>query len=269
MNRLLQSLSIVLCTTLPLSAVIPVQDMGSNSLGVEYSGTASGQLLLEDQSEASYILHLFQIQYSPVTLLRLSLGAGSSRLGFKDSLFEFKGDPGVSASAGAAFYIPKFQKMLSLTAGVESYYVSSQNVNYSSVGLLHSPFAGLIVHLNNYVDLELGGSYYLYDFQLKNSSTKVSSNRTFEQTRFYSSLTLHDPESGVYLSGGMNTAGALSQSWKDGEPYKSSVWLQFGIILKQDREFQETEREIRRFFPGYQQLKNRQEKMAEEISFED
>lgn len=266
MNRLIQTVSAVLLAGIPLVAGIPVQDMNSSTLGIEYSGFVSGQLLEEGEGESSVVSHQFRLQYSPAPLVRLSLGVGSSRLGLEDANNNFSGSPGFSAMAGVALHIPKVHQLVSLTGGVESYYLSSVGGDIRSVALLHTPYAGLIVHLGRYADMELGGQYLVLDKQIKVSG-ETTSYRKPGEARFYGSLTLHDPLSGVYLSGGISASENFSDAWKDGEPYESSVWFQFGIILKQDREFERTEQEIRRYFPNYEKLKEKQDKMAEEIAY--
>lgn len=266
MNRLIQTVSAVLLAGIPLAAGIPVQNMNSSTLGIEYSGFVSGQFLEEDEVESSIVSHMFRLQYSPAPLVRFSLGVGSSRLGLENVNTDFSGNPGISVMAGAAFHIPKVHELVSLTGGVESYYLSSAGGEMRSVALLHTPFAGLIVHLGRYTDLELGGEYLILDKQIKISDA-TTSYRNPGDVRFYGSLTLHDPLSGVYLSGGVSASESLSDAWKESGPYESSVWFQFGIILKQDREFERTEQEIRRYFPNYEKLKEKQEKMAEEIAY--
>ncbi|MFP4242434.1 MAG: hypothetical protein ACLFTW_10725 [Chitinispirillaceae bacterium] len=260
MNRLVRIASLIFLVAVPLIAGIPVQSMNESTLGVEYSGLTSGQLLDEDKGESSIISHFFRLQYSPVSLLRFSLGVGSSRLGIESGEVDFCGEPGLAAMGGAALNLPRVHRLVSLTGGVESYYLSSVSGDLRSIAFMHTPFAGLIVHLSPYVDMELGGSYHILDKQIK-TDDRILNFRNSEQMRFYGSLTLHDPLSGVYISGGVSSPGDFSDVVRDGSPYRSSAWIQFGIILKQDKEFARTEREIRKYFSSHKQLKERDRRL--------
>ena len=243
MNRTVQALSLTLLLYLPLAAGIPIQSMTPSTLGIEYAGLASGQLLSDDSSHTSLMAHYFRLQYSPFRYMSFSLGMGSSRfaLGSKSSP-EFSGNSGFAGSAGVTLYLPRVHELMSLTTGVNSYFFSSSNEQANTLGQLLVPFAGLIVHLKPYVDLELGGMYHTLDGQSKVEKMVVSNYENRQKVRLYSSLTLHDPESGVYVSGGMSSSGDLSNSFKKGAPYQSSVWFQFGILLRQDRNFQKQSR---------------------------
>jgi len=232
MKRLLTGALFTLLVSIYANASIPVQDMSPDALALEYYGTLNGQNTFDDD-RAVLAMHMLRMHYSPSPALRLTIGVGNSNFYIDNQI---RCQKGLSLTAGAALFIPKIHPLVSLTTGFDGYYISGSSDEARAVGLLSVPYAGVIVHVSDFVDLELGGSYSTFDVQKKHSDDTSPFSRIEDQTRIYSTLTLHDPESGVYLSGGLSCAVNSSKSIRESFPNSATVWFQFGIILKQDKE---------------------------------
>ncbi|MCL2689664.1 MAG: hypothetical protein FWE57_07450 [Chitinispirillia bacterium] len=232
MKRLLTGALFTLLVCVYASASIPVQDMSPDALILEYYGILNGQNTT-DEERSMLAAHMLRMHYSPASALRLTIGVGNSNF-YVDN--QIRNQKGLSLTAGAALFIPTTHPLISLTTGFDGYYISGSSEQMRSVGLLSVPYAGIIVHVSEFVDFELGGSYQSFDVQRKYPDNTPLSARLEDQARVYSTLTLHDPVSGVYLSGGLSCAASTSRALKDNFPNSASVWFQFGIILKQDKD---------------------------------
>jgi len=232
MKRLLTGALFTLLVSIYANASVPVQDMSPDALALEYHGTLNGQNTFDDDRSV-LAMHMFRMHYSPAPTLRLTIGVGNSNFYIDNQI---RCQKGVSLTAGAALFIPKIHPLISFTTGFDGYYISGGSGEEArSVGLLSVPYAGIIVHVSEFVDLEVGGSYSTFDIQKKYSDDTSPFSRIEDQARLYSTLTLHDPESGVYLSGGMSCIANSPRTLKDSFANSASVWFQFGIILKQEK----------------------------------
>jgi len=232
MKRLLTGALFTLLISIYANASIPVQDMSPDALALEYYGTLNGQSTFDDDRSV-LAMHMFRMHYSPSPALRLSLGVGSSNF-YIDNVV--RAQKGLSLTAGAALIIPKIHPFISLTTGFDGYYISCSGEQTRSVGLLSVPYAGVILHVSEFVDLEVGGSYSAFDVQKKYLDTNSPFSCIEDQARIYSTLTLHDPDNGVYLSGGLSCAANTAKTLRESLTNSATVWFQFGIILKQDKE---------------------------------
>ncbi|MDR0307204.1 MAG: hypothetical protein LBI42_10255 [Chitinispirillales bacterium] len=232
MKKLLTAASLTFLLCVYAQSSVPVQDMSPDALALEYYGLLNGQNTLNDDKSV-LAMHMMRLHYSPAPTLRLSLGVGNSNF-YVDQ--KVRCQTGFSLSAGAALFVPNIHPLISLTTGFDSYYVSGSSAEARSVGILNVPYAGVIIHMSEFVDLEIGGSYQFFDLQKRHPDDPAITTSIEEQIRIYSSLTLHDPESGVYLSGGLSSSTNQQKLDRKTFPTNTSVWFQFGIILKQDKE---------------------------------
>jgi len=229
MKRLLTGALFTLLVCFYANASIPVQDMSPDALVLEYYGMFNGQSTA-DEDRSVLAAHMLRMHYSPAPALRLTIGVGNSNYYIDNQM---RCEKGVSLTAGAALFIPTVHPLIALTTGFDCYYISGSNDQARSVGLLNVPYAGIIVHVSEFVDFEIGGSYQTFDLKRKYPEDASPLARIEDQARIYSTLTLHDPESGVYLSGGISCAATQQKALRESLPSSASIWFQFGIILKQ------------------------------------
>jgi hypothetical protein len=81
--------------------------------------------------------------------------------------------------------------------------------------------------------------------------------------RAYGTLTLHSPSDGAYLSLDGDLSPKVSNAWSGG-PLEASMGISVGVILhspthKKEKSIQSAH------FPVYKEMKEKQEKMREEI----
>ena len=232
MKRLLTGALFTLLVCVYASASVPVQDMSPDALVLEYYGMLNGQSTV-DEDRAILATHMLRMHYSPASSLRLTIGVGNSNFYIDNQL---RCQKGLSLTAGAALFIPTTHPLISLTTGFDGFYISGSSEDSRTAGFLSVPYAGVIVHVSEFVDFEVGGSYQAFDVQRKYPEDLSPSARLEDHARIYSTLTLHDPESGVYLSGGLSCAANPPKTIRETFPNNATVWFQFGIILKQDKE---------------------------------
>ena len=234
MKKLLIAASLTFLLCVYAGASVPVQDMSPDALALEYYGMLNGQNTFDDE-RSILAIHMLRLHYSPAPTLRLTIGVGNSNF-YVDP--RVRCQTGLSLTAGAALFVPKIHPLISLSAGFDGYYISGSSVDARSVGILSVPYAGVIIHMGEFLDLEVGSSYQFFDLQKRHPDDPALLARIQEQVRIYSTLTLHDPESGVYLSGGLSSSANANTPKVERRtfPSNTSVWFQFGIILKQDRE---------------------------------
>jgi hypothetical protein len=231
MKRLLTGALFTLLVCVYASASIPVQDMSPDALALEYHGMLNTQNTT-DEDRSVLATHMLKMHYSPAPTLRLTIGVGNSTF-FIDN--QIRTQKGLSLTAGTALFIPTISPLVSITAGYDAYYISNSSEETRTTGLLSVPYAGIILRMSEFVDFEIGGSYQTFNMQKKYPDDFSTLPGIEEQGRLYSTLTLHDPETGVYLSGGMSCAANTLRSFRDSFPSNTTVWFQFGIILKQEK----------------------------------
>jgi hypothetical protein len=301
MKRVLKTAVFTLClAALSHGATVPVQNLSTWSLGAEYFGMLNGHEALYDFDSSALGAHFLRLHYAPAPYLRLSAGLGASH-SYADP--HIKGSrAGFAATAGFGLYLPKLLDFLSLTAGYDGFYMKAserQEYYHSQVtesndttfyvgtaregrtaSVLHTPYIGAIFHAGRFVDIEIGGKYYLHDIWTKNRSTATffpgeegvmmetrdyaQFNPDFslmDQVRLYATLTLHERESGAYLTSGFSYALADRIENKS-HLANFSFWAQVGIIMRDPRGNAPRHGE---YSGAYIDLKIRQDRMAETL----
>lgn len=287
-------------------AGVPVHNMTPYSLGVEYNVMINGHPDLYYFDGSSFVTHLGKLHYSPFKFIRLSAGIGGTHpyaqnrteTGFT---VNDGAHMGFSATGGAALFLPKILPVLSLTAGYDgsylkftetdtlysgddgdSFYYSFNKIG-KTIGKLHVPYAGLTFHPSRYLDFEIGGLYRIFDvrktlnvYDSDDDGNIVdvhtfSTDERLKEFHVYTSLTVHEPESGAYLSVGASAAPTVKSKYKDYEKEfktkswltRSSIWLSIGVILRDPRYHGKNTNEG--FSDSYVELKQRQDEMAREL----
>ena len=305
------------------AGAVPAHNMTPYSLGIEYYGALHGHPVLYNFDTSSIASHFLRLHYSPCRFIRFSGGIGGASP--QNNTHNIHGTPhkidskmGLSATGGAALVLPKLIPVLSITAGYEGMFLRYTEeetripiIPYGSdlpldsvfifgktVGKMHTPYIGLILHPNRFVDFEIGGMYKIFDvrksrnynywgweYELdeewkKSDSTwkyhpdysyKANSDsipmlkeiRKIEEIRIYGSMTISEPRSGAYLSFGASAAPNVDKEYKTNNWLtRSSVWLSAGAVIRDPRHGKKAKGE---FSGSYPELKQRQNDMAQEL----
>ncbi|MCL2182937.1 MAG: hypothetical protein FWB85_05640 [Chitinispirillia bacterium] len=156
-----------------------------------------------------------------------------------------------------------------------------------TAAMLHTPYLGLIFHAGRFADIEIGGIYQIFEITKKsresfNAAEVSNTTNTFlgtpnfedmdsrgiekiqEQFRLYAALTLHERESGAYLTGGFSYAITDQQAENRSRLTDFSFWGQIGIIMKENRGT--AGRRHGRHQGSYADLITRQELMAGDLN---
>ncbi|MDR0305826.1 MAG: hypothetical protein LBI42_03200 [Chitinispirillales bacterium] len=200
MKKLLSAAIFTVITAVYAQGVgVPPQNMTSNSVAVEYNVMMIGHPDLYNFDAAlpikpdgssqpewfnfrgsSLVSHMARLHYSPVRFIRFSAGIGGSHA-YSDPKITGV-DISLSATGGAALYLPKLLSVLSLTAGYDGYYLKYseldtlhwnqggdikdskyyQTKDGRTSGTMHVPYASLILHPSHFVDIEIGARYNVF-----------------------------------------------------------------------------------------------------------
>jgi hypothetical protein len=226
----------VLASTLFASGV-PVQDMSSSTLAIEYLGTAAGQTITKAEVASLMRGHFLICRYAPIPYLLISAGLGGTRFSTAEyDSARFTGSTGVSAALGVHGYSPRFLEILMGTAGLETYMVNSSRDEYRYIAALVVPRGGLRLMAGKILDIELGGKVHLLTGLMKEPDS--DSNNRFSNVNYargYAAVTLHSINSSAYATFSFDASPRiLDADWSEG-PYESSFSLQVGFLLRQKR----------------------------------
>lgn len=246
-------------------AQLPVEDMDSRSLGLSYTIALQGQNITESEVVSNAVLHQVRLGYAPIPYLTLQAGGGINRftVGPGDRT-HFRGDYGFSAYFGAAGFSPAFAGLLRGTAGVDMSTLSSENSRgYRYSAVVSNPFLGLIVSPTPFLNAAVGARLHLVDGAIHGPRIEEQVFANSEIVRGYLSLTLKTPFERAFLNVDLDFSPEVDGDFSDG-PRESAVAVSLGTVLGWKGKTQPAP-EKPMYFPAYQEMKDRQKKMAEEI----
>jgi len=271
MKNAIKTAGFALCLAIfAQGATVPVQDMSAFSLAAEYYGSLNGHSAMyipkTDETEAggkALAAHILRLHYTPIPYVRISAGIGGSHYS-GDDLDGVKA--GLAATAGAALYLPKPISILSLTAGYDWQYLkASADDDDKTTGMLHVPYAGVIFHIGRFLDFEVGGLWRYFNVEVDSELLEEPADTTSKQIRLYSNITLHERESGAFLSIGANFAPSIDDDDKDKNALvRYSLHGQIGIVLRDPRSYA-SKKAKSEYSDTYVDLKDRQDSMADAL----
>ena len=240
-----------------------MENATSLSLGAEYMGMLNGHPGLYAFDGSSIGSHFLRLHYAPWHFLRFSGGIGGSHSYSDPHIDDSKA--GLSFTGGAGLYSPSLFDFLTLTGGYDGYYIkAAEGDNGRTMAHLHTPYFGFIFHVGRYINFETGGLYHRFEFKEKTdkNGTALTDGKLLEQGRMYGTFTIHEGQSGAYLSVGASYAlckqyADNTNTWSD-----ASIWAQAGIILRDPRGHAAPRH---RRGDAYSTLKMRQERMAGDL----
>ena len=242
------------------AAGVPTQNMNPFALAMEYHAVGNGHPHLYNVDSSTFVSHFARLHYSPCRFVRLSGGIGGTHP--QTMAHSLNTDAGFSGTAGAALFLPKLLPVLSLTGGYDGWYLKYNVEDEGRArGYLHTPYLGLILHPNRFVDFEIGGMYRIFEVK------RAGSNEQVEEFQIYGSVTLNDFESGAYLSAGLSSTPFVKDEYKTNTWFsRSSIWLSIGLIMKDP--FYTGAKATGKHSGAFRELKIRQEEMAQDLLME-
>lgn len=248
------------------SGQFPVQDMDSRSMGLGYTFAMRGQNITDVEVASHEVAHQAVLGYAPAPYLSLQMGLGVDRLTVDPhDQVRFKGGYGFSPSFGLSLFSPFFANdVLRGTAGVGvSAFNSEDGRGYRYSAVTSNPFLGLIVSPTVFLDAALGARLHLVDGEMTapRASGKAFANGNIG--RGYLALTLKSPFERAFLHLDLDFSPEVDSDWSAG-PREAAVSLSFGTLLGwSGKSRPAAEKPV--YFPAYPEMKDRQDKMAEEL----
>jgi len=251
-----------------VSAGIPVQDMSSTSVGIDYSGVWRGAEITTLNVPAHESVHHVNVRYAPLPYVLLSAGFGAANISVDTCRqVQFKGSLNFSPALGINVFSPAFlKKTLRVTAGAKAHYLYTKNSDKSYVysGPVVVPNAGFIVSLGEYVDLEAGARFMLMFGSMQKGSEDALSFSNGRQKRGYLSVMLHTPSEGVYMMADFDASSGMDMNWTNG-PAESSIGISVGIILRQPKDRLSRRMNTYDDYPGYKEMEKKIDEMEKEL----
>lgn len=252
----------------PAFAQFPIQNMGSNRLGLAYDLAFVGQNITERNVASQQTGHSLSLAYAPIPYAGLVLGLGMARFhtAAQAPTRAFEGGYAFSPSLGLRLVTPGFiQETFYVIGGVQTQYFNSEDKNglgYSAFVI--NPDLGLMVSPFHFFDLRLGGRLHVVNGDInapRNATPSPFSNETV--VRGYLGMTLKTPTEGAFLSIDVDLSPESDANWSRG-PIESALRITMGTVLGwKSREPKVTPRNP--YFPQYRDLKDRQEQMSDEL----
>ncbi|MBN2037002.1 MAG: hypothetical protein JW768_09700 [Chitinispirillaceae bacterium] len=249
-------------------AGVPVLDMSLTSIAIEYTGLWRGEAITKLDIPAHENAHHISIHYSPVPYVAMGFGIGMA--GYSVDTVrstQFKGVPGISPSFNLSGYSPRIADVVRFTLGAKGYYLHTRNEDKSHLyaGGIVNPGLGVIFSIGNNLEIELGGrGLVIFGEMSEDSSDAISyfSNRNL--ARGYLSLLMHTPSEGAFCMMDFDASPAAQAEWNKG-PVEASISFSLGFILRTEKYHRAYKKASDSAYPGYEDLKKRQEQMEEEM----
>lgn len=249
-------------------AGMPIQDMSSTSISVDYSGVWRGEAITTLKVPAHESVQHVNVRYAPLPYVLFSAGLGAAN--FKVDTcrqVQFKGGYNFSPSLGLNLFSPSFiKKIFRVTAGVKSHYLytKSPDKDFLYYGPVVVPNAGVIVSLGEYVDIEAGGRGMFLFGHMQEGSQNATDFSNGEQKRGYLSIMLHAPAEGAYMVFDFDASSGMDMNWSNG-PAESSIGISIGFILRQPKDRPSRKTKEYDDYPGYKEMEKKIEEMEKEM----
>jgi hypothetical protein len=258
-------LSGALCLAISAPAA-PIEDMGSGSLAIQYGIAFRGQVITSANSPSHETIHSLSLAYAPVPYFAVEGGLGLDRFDVDaGNSVSFKGEYGVSPLFGFTLTTPYFaMDLVRASAGSRFLYLNSEDAKgFRYSGFISNPFFGLVISPSGYFDVEAGARMHLVDGTMHGPSGLERSFANGEILRGYFSFTMKTPSEGAFLTLDLDVSPAIGTDWAKG-PDEAQVGLSFGAILGGKPRAVKS-KEASRYFPDFDEMKARQDRMSEEI----
>ncbi len=247
---------------------VPIEDMSRSTLGIEYKGMVAGQTITEAAVPSLFKAHYAMLRYAPLPYLLVSLGIGGTKFSTDEyDSTRFKGHAGFSAACGVHGYSPSIVNLLMITAGAEAYLLNSRQDGYQYTAGLMNPIVGVRFLIGGIFDIEAGAKGHILYGQMEGPQTKsttVFSNNN--NLRGYLAATLHSNNGGAYTTFTFDASPKANSDQFNGLN-EASFSVQIGLLLSQERFNSKSDDKKKKgdSFRGYDKMKEKQDKMADEM----
>jgi hypothetical protein len=250
-------------------AQFPVQDMDGRTLGLAYTFGLRGQDITDAAVASHEVLHQASLAYAPLPYVALKAGIGMERFSVEPyNQTRFRGGYGASPAFGIDLYSPFFAaETMRGTAGAHLLFMGSEDGRgYRYSATVASPFLGLIVSPTVFLDVTVGGRMHLMNGSMKSPRDEAGAGfANTEIARGYLALNLKTPFERAFLNVDFDFSPMVDMDWSNG-PREAAVAVSFGTLLGWKGKSQPKGASgAPAYFPAYDEMKRKQEKMAEEI----
>ncbi len=266
MKSLLITAASCLALASPAQAEFPTEDMGSQSLALQYGIAFRGQNITTANVPSHETIHSLYLAYAPVPYLSVEAGVGLDRFDVETrKSVGFQGDFGISPLFGFTLSSPYFAyDILRVAGGARFLYLNSEDDrSFRYSGLISNPFLGMLVSPSGFFDFEAGARAHLVDGTMSGPSGPSKAFANPDILRGYLTLTAKSPADGAFLSLDLDVGPSVTSDWSHG-PREAQVGVSFGAILG-GRTKPPRAKDTTGHFPAYSEMKDKQDKMAEEI----
>lgn len=245
----------------------PIRYVDSRSIGVEFESMWRGQTITEVTVPSHDQFWQVAVNYAPLEYVQFLVGIGAQR--FKVDTYQnatFNGNYGFTFSAGAYANSPAFiNKIFRFTAGCDAIYLNCKDdYDYKYSGPIVDPLAGFILCAGRYVEFELGGMGHFIIGEMENPRTKSTSEfSNNEYVKGYLDITATSP-AGIYATLHFDGSQNIGKDWENG-PYEAGIGFNVGVILRDKRPKQKKKKEKSKYFPEYDDMKEKQDDLFRDI----
>lgn len=246
------------------SAEFPLGNMGPETLGIQYGLGFRGQDITAADIPSHETIHAFTLGYSPIPYLGLEAGLGLDQfIVDRYNSIRFRGDYGISPIFGLVLASPYALDFIRVTGGIRALSLNSEDdAGFTYSGFVVNPWLSAVITPSAYFDFQLGARGHSIDGTMKGPSgiKQPFSNR--ETFRGFVSFTIKSPLEKAFLTLDLDFSPAAEADWSNG-PKEASIGISCGTLLGWRTHSSET-RTVPAAFPGYKDMKDKQDQMAEE-----
>lgn len=247
-------------------ADFPIQDMGPQSLGIRYGLAFRGQNITVENVPSHEIIHSLTLAYAPVPYASVQAGVGLDAFDVETrNGVGFQGDFGICPAFGIVLASPYFAlDLLRGTGGARFLYMNSgddKGFRYSA--FISNPFLGVVFSPSPLFDLEAGIRAHFVDGIMRGPGGSERNFANDDIGRVYATFTVKSPAEGAFLSLDLDASPNVDTDWSQG-PREAQIGISFGAILG-GRAKPAKAADTPGYFPAYREMKEKQDRMSEEI----
>ncbi len=273
-TKIITLICVVCLSAVSVMAKSPVRCLSSTSLGVEYICLWRGQNITKADVPSHEQIQQFAFNYAPFEYLQFLIGLGMDRfrvdtyVNTNNNHVRFRGNYGFSFAAAGYVNTPAFKvnekDILRFTGGCDILFLNSKdNHDYKYSGPVINPHVGLLAMIGPYFDMEAGVRWHFIDGKMRYSETDAESPFSNNETmRGYFAMTLAS-NVGAYAKFNFDVSQETTRNWQNG-PREASIGFAVGFVMKTQRK-PVKKKEKSTYFPKYEEMKEKQEKMIEEL----
>lgn len=246
-------------------AEFPAHDMGPTSLGIQYGLAFRGQNITASDVPSSGTGHSLTLGYAPIPYASMEAGVGIDRLSVQTrNAVGFKGDYGFSPNFGLTLSSPYLLDLLRAEGGAKFHYLNSRDSRgYRYSGLVSNPFLGAVASPSVFFDCAAGMRLHIIEGTMRPPGGEARGFANGQILRGYASFTVKSPAERVFMTLDADVSPDLDSDWSEG-PREAAIGISFGALLGWKGKTG-APRDTSVYFPAYREMKERQQRMSEEI----